>query len=112
MESQHRCCEGLEVVFDSPGDVAVVRVEAPMGEPIARAGDVGGLRGSGGALQSQDREQAGLLGEVDGKVDVAVGTVLTAGHTRQAVPAISPGVPVGLRRQDQHGVMILAGLRA
>lgn len=47
LESQHRCCEGLEVVFDSPGDVPVIRVEVPMGEPIAHAGDVGGLRGSG-----------------------------------------------------------------
>ena len=27
-------------MFDSPGDVAVVRVEVPMGEPIAHAGDV------------------------------------------------------------------------
>ena len=47
MESQRRCREGLEVVFDSPGDVTVLRVEVPMGEPIAHVGDVGGLRGSG-----------------------------------------------------------------
>lgn len=39
-KSPHRNFERLEIVFDGSGDVAVVRVEVPVGEAVTHAGDV------------------------------------------------------------------------
>ena len=47
----------------------------------------------GGALSRQDREQAGLLGKVDEKVDIAVRAVLSAGHAPEDPEVAGSRVP-------------------